>query len=415
MKINQIISEMTAGCVSSVAMPVGATKKRTTETVNVPGLKPASDIMKGKAKKKGPYANSLAESKKVEEAKLDEDDLIIVPGQGMKRRTGFIKHDPDKAEHEGQTLKNSLHTIIRVATHLNKELSVRDNFPEWVSEKIGAVKSMMVTVMDYIISDKEMNGDISTYEMAERGVDESIVAAGSYNPLDQERQEQDAMDWSKRQFKDNELQGELGHEDKPNFERNRNRGPFYIKINGKILRTRGEIKVFDYLNGARNYGSAILKKKPELKGKVFITNSPKDDEQGVAEGSTKSLMSQYRSNEHENNHSENIVLLAKHFGTPEELAIAQEVIRYRDEKGGFDYRDPKVKIYMDFQQMINRKYFPQLRSTRGVAEGAKVDRMVKHIAKSEREAGKSSDEAEDIAWATANKRGYLDNKNKKKH
>ena len=47
-------------------------------------------------------------------------------------------------------------------------------------------------------------------------------------------------------------------------------------------------------------------------------------------------------------------------------------------------------------------------------EGAKVDRMVKHIAKSEREAGKSKDKAEDIAWATANKRGYLDNKNKKK-
>ncbi len=49
----------------------------------------------------------------------------------------------------------------------------------------------------------------------------------------------------------------------------------------------------------------------------------------------------------------------------------------------------------------------------GVAEGAKVDRMVKHIAKSERSLGKSKDDAEDIAWATANKRGYLDNKNKK--
>jgi hypothetical protein len=48
-----------------------------------------------------------------------------------------------------------------------------------------------------------------------------------------------------------------------------------------------------------------------------------------------------------------------------------------------------------------------------VKEGAKVDRMVKHIAKSERESGKSKDEAEDIAWATANKRGMLDNKNKK--
>jgi hypothetical protein len=50
-----------------------------------------------------------------------------------------------------------------------------------------------------------------------------------------------------------------------------------------------------------------------------------------------------------------------------------------------------------------------------VAEGAKVDRMVKHIKKSEMKTGKSADKAEDIAWATVNKRGYLDNKNKKKH
>jgi hypothetical protein len=47
-------------------------------------------------------------------------------------------------------------------------------------------------------------------------------------------------------------------------------------------------------------------------------------------------------------------------------------------------------------------------------EGAKVDRMVKHIEKSEEKLGKSKDKAEDIAWATANKRGMLDNKNKKK-
>lgn len=48
------------------------------------------------------------------------------------------------------------------------------------------------------------------------------------------------------------------------------------------------------------------------------------------------------------------------------------------------------------------------------AEGAKVDRMVKHIEKSEKKLGKSDKEAENIAWATANKRGMLDNKNKKK-
>jgi hypothetical protein len=51
----------------------------------------------------------------------------------------------------------------------------------------------------------------------------------------------------------------------------------------------------------------------------------------------------------------------------------------------------------------------------GVSEGAKVDRMVRHIASSEKATGKSNKDAENIAWATVNKRGYLDNKNKKKH
>ena len=52
---------------------------------------------------------------------------------------------------------------------------------------------------------------------------------------------------------------------------------------------------------------------------------------------------------------------------------------------------------------------------KSVDEGAKVDRMVKHIAKSEKKLGHSKKDAESIAWATANKRGYLDNKNKKAH
>ena len=42
-----------------------------------------------------------------------------------------------------------------------------------------------------------------------------------------------------------------------------------------------------------------------------------------------------------------------------------------------------------------------------VEEGAKVDRMEKHIEKSEIEAGKSPEKAKQIAWATLNKRGFL--------
>jgi hypothetical protein len=64
----------------------------------------------------------------------------------------------EEMEPEGDTMKNSLHTIIRVATHLNKRLDANDQFPEWVSEKIGAITAMMVSVMDYEISNQELHG-----------------------------------------------------------------------------------------------------------------------------------------------------------------------------------------------------------------------------------------------------------------
>jgi len=165
MKISQIISETTtAGSIATVNSPLGGTQSRGNPSIY--GGKKVGSLFKGK-KTKAPYANSINESAEISEADLSEQDLIVVPGQGRSLKTGFIKHDPDRAEHEGQTLKNSLHTIIRVAKHLDQELSTRDNFPEWVSEKIGATKSMMVSVMDYLISAKEMQTDPDA-------VDESI-------------------------------------------------------------------------------------------------------------------------------------------------------------------------------------------------------------------------------------------------
>ena len=193
MRFKQIIeNSTTAGSVATVAQPM---MTQTRESVDVPGLKPVQ-AMKGKSKKKGPYANSIVEGKvkelisdlknltshdfekkhnqskadvradmkKVNEDDISEQDLIVIPGQGRLKRTGFVKHDMDQGEPEGHTLKNSLHTIIRVATDLDKRLSVQSEFPEWVSEKIGATKSMMVTVMDYLISSQEMQHDRDNME-----------------------------------------------------------------------------------------------------------------------------------------------------------------------------------------------------------------------------------------------------------
>jgi hypothetical protein len=77
------------------------------------------------------------------------------------------------------------------------------------------------------------------------------------------------------------------------------------------------------------------------------------------------------------------------------------------------YRDQAKAQTANMSPAQKRQYDAMIKSGE-LAEGAKVDRMVKHIEKSEKKLGKSKGEAEDIAWATANKRGMLDNKNKKK-
>ena len=58
---------------------------------------------------------------------------------------------------------------------------------------------------------------------------------------------------------------------------NPDKGPWYLRVNGKILKSRGEAKVFDWKKGANNYALAIIKNKPELKGQIMLTKRPQDD------------------------------------------------------------------------------------------------------------------------------------------
>jgi hypothetical protein len=49
----------------------------------------------------------------------------------------------------------NLHTIRRMCDVLQKNLEADDNMAEWAQEKIAVTKSMIVTVTDYILSQKE--------------------------------------------------------------------------------------------------------------------------------------------------------------------------------------------------------------------------------------------------------------------
>jgi hypothetical protein len=58
---------------------------------------------------------------------------------------------------------------------------------------------------------------------------------------------------------------------------NPDKGPWYLRVNGKILKSQGEPKVFDWKKGANNYALTIIKNKPELKGSIMLTRRPQDD------------------------------------------------------------------------------------------------------------------------------------------
>jgi hypothetical protein len=184
MKINQIISEMTAGCVATVAMPMGGTRKRTNETdKNTPAVQPS------KLKKKGPYANSLTEGamkqlsmdlkelkdeefkkkygktkqearkaltakpESVNEADLQEDDIIVVPGQGRKAKSGFIPHGQSRVDHEVEMARSDLFSAAKNAKQVYEmiqSVSEDEGLEGWVQEKIIKANDYLNTIREYL-------------------------------------------------------------------------------------------------------------------------------------------------------------------------------------------------------------------------------------------------------------------------
>jgi hypothetical protein len=64
---------------------------------------------------------------------------------------------------EAGMFKNDLQTIQRVSTHLEKAIQDNENLPEWCQAKIAQAKGMIVSVMDYMISQHE-NGERLTVD-----------------------------------------------------------------------------------------------------------------------------------------------------------------------------------------------------------------------------------------------------------
>jgi hypothetical protein len=239
MKINQIIlSEMatTAGSVATVAKPMGETQKRP----SVRGLQPAEKVMFGKSKKTGPYGNSLSESKvkelamdlkggkdgltdeefkkkygktkqevrkemqnkpqkqePVSEARLEEEDIIVIPGQGRKMKTGFVPHGKSRIDHEVEMAKSDLLQLLKNTKSVMmciQDKTEQDGLEGWVQEKIIKAADYMNTLAEYF-EGKGMSEEITSGGVIAGGMaGESKMS----NPLEVGKWIQFGM-WSKPQ------------------------------------------------------------------------------------------------------------------------------------------------------------------------------------------------------------------------
>jgi len=196
MKINQIINETTtSGSVATVSKALGEVQSRP----EVAGLKPVQQLG---GKKKGPYANSLTEGamkqlsmdlkdlkdeefkkkykktkqearaalkakpEPVNEADLQEDDIILVPGRGTKRKTGFVPRGQSRVDHEVEMARSDVLATIKNAKALYallKNRSEEEGLEGWVQEKL-------IKANDYLNAVKEYYDEKMVDEMSGAGV-----------------------------------------------------------------------------------------------------------------------------------------------------------------------------------------------------------------------------------------------------
>ena len=418
MKISQIIQE-TSTTAGSVAPVEHGFVKMQTRNPSVYGGNKVGNLLKGKKTSK-PFANSLNEAamkdlaydlqnmkssefqKKygksreemksamskqpqkptppVNETELSEQDLIVVPGQGRSVKTGFVPHDKDRTDHEVEMAVSDLFSAGKNAEkiyNIVRSVSEDDGLEGWVQEKIIKANDYLNTVREYL-EGKQLQ---SVTENNQRG--DSLVTDAL--KIMRGAEVNDAVKALKTVLGDREYNSRRGFYN------------FYIR---QMIDAYGQQGVAE--GEGNRYGS-----------------------QENWDSLRKDIRSQYPYKKGTN-------VTVPHKGK----LVNGKIVRYEAGKGG--YSPTYVVDIGEYESIMvepnkvrrgvaeGKRNLKCVCKTHGtiqcpvhtpkdieVIEGAKVDRMVKHIEKSEKKLGKSKDEAENIAWATANKRGMLNNKNKK--
>jgi len=103
--------------------------------------------------------------KPVQEAQLDEEDLILVPGQGHRLKSGFIPHAEDRRDHEVEMARSDLHQAHKNSSKIHKlikNVSEDEGLEGWVQAKITKAADYLNSVRQYLEGKQlqEMTGGV---------------------------------------------------------------------------------------------------------------------------------------------------------------------------------------------------------------------------------------------------------------
>lgn len=124
------------------------------------------------------YVNRIkkvTESKAMYKAHLEEDDLILVPGQGHRLKSGFIPHAEDRRDHEVEMARSDLYQAHKNSSKIHKlikNVSEDEGLEGWVQAKITKAADYLNSVRQYLEGKQlqEMTGGV----IAGGGVGESL-------------------------------------------------------------------------------------------------------------------------------------------------------------------------------------------------------------------------------------------------
>jgi len=134
------------------------------------------DQMKRMGKEQGKGWPQRKDPKGVAEAKLDEEDIIIVPGQGKKYKQGFIPKAKDRTDHE---VEMALSDLFQSAKNAKQVYELIKDIPEtvgiegWVQEKIIKANDYLNTIREYL-EHKQMS-EMTVGVIAGGGVGEGVA------------------------------------------------------------------------------------------------------------------------------------------------------------------------------------------------------------------------------------------------